>query len=144
MSNSTSTPPRIPEPDFTKIDALTTYGVGFGFYIWLELEFHRASNGTGPTSKFLLNRRESSTQVDVQNLSGCCVTVILLVFHFHFRECSRRVHNLLPSFLFCLTMIGKEPMDETSPSTPPDDNECMSHMELKDMMRAMTDAFNKH
>jgi hypothetical protein len=41
-------------------------------------------------------------------------------------------------------MIGKEPMDETSPSTPPDDNECVSHMELKDMMRAMTDAFNKY
>jgi hypothetical protein len=41
-------------------------------------------------------------------------------------------------------MTGKEPMDETSPSTPPDDNECVSHMELKDMMRAMTDAFNKY
>jgi hypothetical protein len=41
-------------------------------------------------------------------------------------------------------MMGKEPMDETSPSTPPDDNECMSHMELKDIMRAMTDAFNKY
>jgi hypothetical protein len=41
-------------------------------------------------------------------------------------------------------MIGKEPMDETSPSTPPNDNECLSHMELKDMMRAMTDAFNKY
>jgi hypothetical protein len=35
-------------------------------------------------------------------------------------------------------------MDETSPSTPPDDNECVSHMELKDMMRAITDAFNKY
>jgi hypothetical protein len=35
-------------------------------------------------------------------------------------------------------------MDETSPSTPPDDNECVSHMELKDMMRVMTDAFNKY
>jgi hypothetical protein len=41
-------------------------------------------------------------------------------------------------------MTGKEPMDETSPSTPSDDNECVSHMELKDMMRAMTDAFNKY
>jgi hypothetical protein len=41
-------------------------------------------------------------------------------------------------------MTGKEPMDETSPSTPPDDNECVSHMELKDMMRAMTDTFNKY
>jgi hypothetical protein len=35
-------------------------------------------------------------------------------------------------------------MDETSPSTPPDNNECVSHMKLKDMMRAMTDAFNKY
>jgi hypothetical protein len=34
MSNSTSTPPRIPEPDFTKIDALATYGVGFGRSIY--------------------------------------------------------------------------------------------------------------
>jgi hypothetical protein len=41
-------------------------------------------------------------------------------------------------------MTGKELMDETSPSTPPDDNECVSHMELKDMMWAMTDAFNKY
>jgi hypothetical protein len=55
MSNSTSTPPRIPEPDFTEIDALATYGVGFGFYIWLELEFRRASKGTSPTSKFFLS-----------------------------------------------------------------------------------------
>jgi hypothetical protein len=44
------------------------------FYIWLEPEFHRASDGTSPTSKFLLSRRESSTQVGVQNLTGCCVT----------------------------------------------------------------------
>jgi hypothetical protein len=29
-SNSTSTPPRIPKPDFNKIDALATYGVRFG------------------------------------------------------------------------------------------------------------------
>jgi hypothetical protein len=34
MSNSTSTPPWIPEPDFTKIDALATYGVGFGCSIY--------------------------------------------------------------------------------------------------------------
>jgi hypothetical protein len=34
ISNSTSTPPRIPEPDFTKIDALATYGVGFGRSIY--------------------------------------------------------------------------------------------------------------
>jgi hypothetical protein len=38
------------------------------FYIWLEPEFHRASNGTGPTSKFLLSWWKSSTQV-------CYVTV---------------------------------------------------------------------
>jgi hypothetical protein len=34
MSNSTSTPPRIPEPYFTKTDALATYGVGFGRSIY--------------------------------------------------------------------------------------------------------------
>jgi hypothetical protein len=38
-------------------------------------------------------------------------------------------------FYFVLTMTGKEPMDEPSPSILPDDTECMSHMELKDMMR---------
>jgi hypothetical protein len=41
-------------------------------------------------------------------------------------------------------MTGKVPMDETSPSTLPDDTECVSHMELKDMMRVTTDAFNKY
>jgi hypothetical protein len=35
-------------------------------------------------------------------------------------------------------------MDETSPSTLLDDTECVSHMELKDMMRMMTDSFNKY
>src|SRR5438132_10628445 len=41
----------------------------------MEREFHRASNGTGPTSNFHLSQRESSKQVDVQNLSGCCPTI---------------------------------------------------------------------
>jgi hypothetical protein len=41
-------------------------------------------------------------------------------------------------------MTGKVPMDQTSPSTLSDDTECVSYMELKDMMRAMTDAFNKY
>jgi hypothetical protein len=41
-------------------------------------------------------------------------------------------------------MIGKALVDNTSPSIPSDDNECVSHMELKDMMRAMTDTFNKY
>src|SRR5438132_10143979 len=36
----------------------------------MEREFYRASNGTGPTSNFHLSQRESSKQVDVQNLSG--------------------------------------------------------------------------
>jgi hypothetical protein len=45
------------------------------FYIWLELEFHRVSNGTSSTSKFLLSRWELSKQVGIQNLSGCCVTI---------------------------------------------------------------------
>jgi hypothetical protein len=35
-------------------------------------------------------------------------------------------------------------MDKTSPSTLPDNTECVSHMELKDMMRAITNAFNKY
>jgi hypothetical protein len=34
MSNSTSTPPWIREPNFTKIDALAIYGVGFGRSIY--------------------------------------------------------------------------------------------------------------
>jgi hypothetical protein len=34
MSNSTSTSPRILELDFTKTDALTTYGVRFGRSIY--------------------------------------------------------------------------------------------------------------
>jgi hypothetical protein len=34
MPNSTSTPPRISEPYFTKTDALATYGVGFGCSIY--------------------------------------------------------------------------------------------------------------
>jgi hypothetical protein len=41
-------------------------------------------------------------------------------------------------------MTGKASMDKTSPSTPSDDNECVSHMELKNMMQAMTKAFNKY
>jgi hypothetical protein len=41
-------------------------------------------------------------------------------------------------------MTEKVPMDDTSPSTLLDDSECVSHMELKDMMRAMTDTFNKY
>jgi hypothetical protein len=38
-------------------------------------EFHRASNGIGPTSKFHPSRSESSKQDDVHNLSQCCDTV---------------------------------------------------------------------
>jgi hypothetical protein len=45
------------------------------FYIWLEPKLHRASNGTGATSKFLLSQREPLTQVGIQNLLGCYVTV---------------------------------------------------------------------
>jgi hypothetical protein len=41
-------------------------------------------------------------------------------------------------------MKGKVPMDETSPSILQDDTECVSHMELKDMMRAIIDTFNKY
>jgi hypothetical protein len=49
------------------------------FYKWLEPEFHRASNGIGTTSKYLLSRKESSTQVGIQNLTGCCATVFWAV-----------------------------------------------------------------
>src|SRR6266540_3711830 len=41
----------------------------------MEREFHRASNGTGPTSNFHMSQRESYKQVDVQNLSRCCATI---------------------------------------------------------------------
>jgi hypothetical protein len=43
------------------------------FYIWLEEEFHRASNGSGLMPKFVPSQRESSKQVDVHNLTKCCV-----------------------------------------------------------------------
>jgi hypothetical protein len=49
------------------------------FFIWMEREFYRASNGTGPTSKFHMSRQESSKQVDFQNLSGCCATIFWAV-----------------------------------------------------------------
>jgi hypothetical protein len=49
------------------------------FYIWLEPEFHRSSNGIGPTSKYLLSRWESPIQVGIQNLTGCCVTIFWAV-----------------------------------------------------------------
>jgi hypothetical protein len=42
------------------------------FYIWLEAQFHRASNGTGLMPKFILSQQESAKQVDVQNLPGRC------------------------------------------------------------------------
>src|SRR5438132_3554794 len=41
----------------------------------MEREFRRASNGTSPTSNFHLSQQESSKQVDVKNLSGCCATI---------------------------------------------------------------------
>jgi hypothetical protein len=44
------------------------------FFIWLERKFHRAFNGTGLMSKSYMRRRESSKQVDILNLSGCCAT----------------------------------------------------------------------
>jgi hypothetical protein len=73
MSNSTSTPPRIPESYFTKTDALATYRVGFGcsIYGWNQNFIKLPMTLVG----FLLSRRESSTQMSIQNLSGCCVTV---------------------------------------------------------------------
>jgi hypothetical protein len=49
------------------------------FFIWMEMEFYRASNGTGPTSKFHRSRQESSKQVDFHNLSGCYAIVFWTV-----------------------------------------------------------------
>jgi hypothetical protein len=42
------------------------------FYILLVEEFHKASNGTGLVPKSVPSQRESSKQVDVQNLPKCC------------------------------------------------------------------------
>jgi hypothetical protein len=47
------------------------------FYIWLEAQFHRSSNGTGLMPKFVLRQRESSKQIDVQNLPRCCVASLM-------------------------------------------------------------------
>jgi hypothetical protein len=47
------------------------------FYIWLEAQFHTASNGTSLMQKFVLSQQESSKQLDVQNLSRCCVASLM-------------------------------------------------------------------
>jgi hypothetical protein len=61
----------------TKNDAQVTYEVGFGR--WLEAEFHDASNGIGLRPKFVLSQRESSKEVNIQNLSGCCANTFWAV-----------------------------------------------------------------
>jgi hypothetical protein len=74
MSNSSSTPPRISEPDFTKTHALATYVRSriWTFNIWLEPEFHRPSNGTGPTTKI------PSESMGIINTSGHLESVRVL------------------------------------------------------------------
>jgi hypothetical protein len=56
-------------------DAQVAYGLGFGcsIYGWKQ----RFSNGTGLMPKFALSQRESSKQVDVQNLPRCCVANLM-------------------------------------------------------------------
>ena len=44
-------------------------------HIWMEILFDKEANPSGLTSKALWNQQESSKQVSVQNLSGCCDTV---------------------------------------------------------------------
>ncbi len=46
-----------------------------GFFIWIESKEDNLSNGFYPTSKFFPSQRELTEQVDVQNLSRCCITV---------------------------------------------------------------------
>jgi hypothetical protein len=43
------------------------------------MKFHEASNDTGLISKFYPSRRETPKQVDVQNLSGCYITLFWVV-----------------------------------------------------------------
>ena len=41
-------------------------------------------------------------------------------------------------------MTGSKSKEPASASTSPEINECVSHLELRDMMRVMTDAFNNY
>jgi hypothetical protein len=77
QKNSSSSPVRSPGPVHTKNDAQVTYEVGFGR--WLEAEFHDVSNGIGLRPKFVLSQRESSKEVNIQNLSGCCANTFWAV-----------------------------------------------------------------
>jgi hypothetical protein len=47
------------------------------FYIWLEAQFHRASNKTGLMPKFVLSQQESLKQFDIPNLLRCCVASLM-------------------------------------------------------------------
>jgi hypothetical protein len=47
------------------------------FYIWLEAQFHRASNDTGLMPKFVLSQWEYSKLFDVQNLPRCYVASLM-------------------------------------------------------------------
>jgi hypothetical protein len=58
MSNSTSTPPRIPEPNFTKTNALATYGLGFGhsIYFWNQNFIELPMAPVPPQKSFRVDR----------------------------------------------------------------------------------------
>jgi hypothetical protein len=72
MSNSTSTPPRIPEMDFTKIDALATYRVGFGcsIYGWNQNFIELPMTPFESTGIINTSRRPESTKVLCHRLLG--------------------------------------------------------------------------
>src|SRR5207237_6681073 len=58
---------------------------------------------------------------------------------------SHRGHTIVVFFCLLLTMAGnnaKKPGDKTD--TAPNDEECVSQLELRDMLRAMTEAFSKY
>ena len=43
-------------------------------HIWMESLFDKEANPSGFTSETLWNQQESSKQVSIQNLPGCCDT----------------------------------------------------------------------
>jgi hypothetical protein len=49
-------------------------------HIWMESLFDKEANPSGPMSKAIRNQWELSKQVNVQNLSGRCVTVFWAVW----------------------------------------------------------------
>src|SRR6266540_1407367 len=75
-SNSTSSPPRNPGAGRTKIDVQDAYRLRFQRFLipWKD-NFITFPMPPVFTSKFHRSQRETSKQVSIQNLPGCCVTV---------------------------------------------------------------------